>query len=61
MLSRITLKKHNIAVIITLPLQFFLTTLIINYELQKYKINHKHTFSVSTTLKHRFLKKKIIL
>ena len=53
MLSTI-ISKHNIVVIINI---IFIAFFNRNYKLRKFKTNHKRSFSVFSTLKHRFLKK----
>ena len=54
MLSTIT-SRHNIIIIINV---FFITFSDCDYELRRFKINYKRTFSILIALRHRFLKRK---
>ena len=57
MLSTIVL-KHNIVVIINV---IFIAFSDCDYELRKFKISHKRTFSIFTALKYRFFKERKIM
>ena len=50
--------KHNIIVIINV---IFIAFFDCDYKLRRFKISYKRTSSIFITLKHRFLKMKIML
>ena len=49
------ISRHNVVVIINV---IFITFSDRNYELRKLKINYKRSFSIFSTLRHRFLKER---
>ena len=54
MLLAITL-KYDVVIIINVIFTVFFDC---DYELRRFKVNYRRTFSILTTLKHRFLKKE---